>query len=208
MPLRTLVQDADGDPVSIRIAEDPVHGVLVPQDGNIVAYIPEPNYNGTDSFVYVVSDGMGEDQGRVTLQILPDNDPPTIRATDEPQFATVGTEFTFGVEATDIDPGDTLTISLDPLSKPNWLTIDEFGNGLATLRGVPNAEDVGFYEVVIVVVDSAGAEVRFQFSLEVIAGTPLSSNDDVSAAGNQTSVGTELPPVDPSVSITGTASGG
>lgn len=205
--LLALVADADGNPVSIVTVTQPAHGFVSVQDG-IATYIPAPNYNGEDSFTYVVTDGMTESIGRITVIVTPTNDNPVVELPTDTQFVNVGEEFNFSIEATDIDGGDMVTIELDPLSKPRWLTIEQFGNGLATLRGVPTDEDVGEFQVTLIIRDGAGAELRPQISVEVLGGAPLSSSNgptgtgDVQAAGGAPADGVTVP-----ITNTGTITG-
>ncbi|HOX40256.1 MAG TPA: choice-of-anchor D domain-containing protein [Candidatus Brocadiia bacterium] len=49
--------DEDADPLSIFILKDPAHGTLT-GDGLEKTYAPDPGYLGTDSFTYLVSDGL------------------------------------------------------------------------------------------------------------------------------------------------------
>lgn len=205
--LIALATDADGNSVSIVTVTQPEHGVVSLQDG-IAAYIPVPNYNGQDSFTFVVTDGMAESIGRISIVVTPTNDDPVVELPTETQFVNVGEEFTYSIEATDIDSGDMIAIELDPLNKPRWLTIEQFGNGLATLRGVPTDEDVGEFQVTLIIRDGAGAELRPQMSIAVVGGAPVSSNNsstdtgDVQAAGGAPTDNVTVP-----ITTTGTITG-
>jgi gliding motility-associated-like protein len=88
--------DANGDvPQGIRIQELPVHGVLtfngsavvtdqvlVPSNGSLLGleYLPEANFNGTDEFLWNISDGEVEaaEPASMILDVQPVNDPPVI----------------------------------------------------------------------------------------------------------------------------------
>ena len=75
-----ITHDADiatnGDVLEVTITTPAGHGAAVVDGGNI-KYTPHANFNGTDSFVYTVSDGELTDTGTITLTITPDNDAPT-----------------------------------------------------------------------------------------------------------------------------------
>src|SRR5205823_5645487 len=50
-------QDAEGDVLRARLVRRPSHGrVTLNHDGSF-SYVPNANYNGGDSFLYVVGDG-------------------------------------------------------------------------------------------------------------------------------------------------------
>jgi uncharacterized protein YkwD len=56
---------------------DPAHGTATLTAGNAVVYVPDPDYNGTDSFSYVAADAAQTTlQGTVTVRVEPRNDAP------------------------------------------------------------------------------------------------------------------------------------
>ena len=69
LPITLGCTDEDGDPLSFTIITPPAHGALggaPPQ----VLYIPAAGYNGTDSFVFRVTDGNGgETTGSVNITV-------------------------------------------------------------------------------------------------------------------------------------------
>jgi len=64
--------DADGDPLTYSIVDDPIHGTLSGFDaatGN-VTYTPDPGYAGKDSFTFKANDGIADsDIATVTITI-------------------------------------------------------------------------------------------------------------------------------------------
>jgi len=71
--------DIDGNPLLINIITSPQHGLLQLESDGSITYIPDPNYNGNDSFSYVLNDGTTEsDVGTVTLIVTPVNDIPIV----------------------------------------------------------------------------------------------------------------------------------
>lgn len=74
----TLVtSDLDEDQLSYRLVADPSHGTLS-GTGPALTYTPEPNYNGPDSFIYVVNDGeVDSNSATVSITVAAVNDEPT-----------------------------------------------------------------------------------------------------------------------------------
>ncbi len=69
--------DVEGDPLTITSVTDPPRGTVV-NNSTSVSYTPDPNFYGSDSFFYTVSDGNGgSDTAKVTVTVTNVNDPPT-----------------------------------------------------------------------------------------------------------------------------------
>ncbi len=69
--------DVEGDLLTVTTVTDPPHGIVV-NNTNHVSYTPDPNFYGTDSFFYTISDGNGgSDTAKVTVTVTNINDPPT-----------------------------------------------------------------------------------------------------------------------------------
>ena len=107
----TLVaNDPDGDPLSWTITTQPQHGTLTGTAPNLT-YTPAANYNGNDSFTFRVSDGLlNSNVPIVSLTINPVNDPPVLTVPG-PQTINEGQSLRFTASATDVDPGQTITLS-------------------------------------------------------------------------------------------------
>jgi hypothetical protein len=110
LPLTLTGSDIDGDALTFTAAA-PAHGSLS-GSGASLTYTPAANFNGTDSFTFVVDDGHGgTDTGTVTITVLPVNDPPV--ANDDARTIDENDEVTVAVLANDSDPdGDALTAAL------------------------------------------------------------------------------------------------
>ena len=126
--------DPDGDPITYHIASNPSHGSLSGNPPNL-SYTPDSNFNGSDSFTFVVNDGdLNSDPALVSITINPVNDPPT--ANDQ----SVSTPENIPVEITltGSDPdGDPLTahITTDPAH----------GTLTGTTPEVTYTPDTGYY---------------------------------------------------------------
>ncbi|MEL7252725.1 MAG: Ig-like domain-containing protein [Pseudomonadota bacterium] len=129
-------QNPDNETLTYSVLTQPVNGTVdMNLDGTFV-YTPDPDFNGTVTFTYQVTDSTFLDQafdesvpqfGTVTINLSPENDAPEA----EDQFFEVPAVPTFEgtIDATDID-GDDLQFSLvtspgdDPLGT---LTVNEDG---------------------------------------------------------------------------------
>src|SRR5262249_29367126 len=65
-----------GRPLTTVLVRGPAHGRLTLAPGGGFRYVPDPNFNGRDSFLYAVTDGQVEsDPAAVTLTVLAVPDP-------------------------------------------------------------------------------------------------------------------------------------
>ncbi|MGR3367784.1 MAG: Ig-like domain-containing protein [Sagittula sp.] len=77
--LAALVSDADGDVLTFTIGTDATSGTLILDPSGSYSYVPDADFNGTDSFSYVVHDGNGGTAtATVSLTVDPVNDAPRI----------------------------------------------------------------------------------------------------------------------------------
>ncbi len=79
--------DADGDTLNVSNVSNPPNGSASVNPDDTINYVPDPNYNGADSFSYTVSDGNGgSDSANVSMTVNPVNDAPV--AVDDSGFTT------------------------------------------------------------------------------------------------------------------------
>ena len=98
-----VASDIDGDVLSYSFGE-PAHGMVV-GGGPEVAYTPDPNFHGSDSFTFTVSDGHGgTDSATITVTIASVNDLPDAI----PQLVTTDEDTPVAIQLTaqDIDGDD------------------------------------------------------------------------------------------------------
>lgn len=90
---------------------DPGHGSVSVNPDETITYTPDPDYNGTDFFSYLVRDTSGEwDVGVVTVTVTPVNDPPI--ANNDLASTGLNTSVIISVLANDTDVDN----ALDPTS--------------------------------------------------------------------------------------------
>jgi len=113
--------DPNGDPLTAWSDTQPAHGQLALEANGRFIYLPDLNYNGSDSFTYYASDGQSDSiTTTVFLNITPVNDPPLALDDSYNTEGTLTVTPTLGLLANDSDPveGDALTAlpDTDPLS--------------------------------------------------------------------------------------------
>ena len=86
--------------------------------------------------------------------------------------ATPGVLYSYTIQTSDIDPGDTLTITAP--TKPDWLNFTDNGDGTALLEGTPSIADVANnnHAVSLVVTDSALATANQDYQIIVDNNPP------------------------------------
>ena len=114
--------DTDGNPLSVSLVTGPAHGTLTLNTNGGFTYAPALNFNGSDSFTYKAYDGKAySNVATVAINITAVNDKPIITSTPV-STATLNVPYSYDVNATDPDIGDTLTFSLT--TYPTDMNID------------------------------------------------------------------------------------
>jgi len=167
-----IANDTDGDgdaltAVAGTFATAQGGSVTIAADGSYV-YTPAANFNGTDSFLYTVTDGVLTDTGRVTLTVTAVNDVPVAGA--DTAATAEDTPVVIDVLANDSDAdGDPLTVtaataangtvSIDPVTGALTYAPDAGFSGTDTISYTLNDGAGGTAGGAVVVVVSAGAAV-------------------------------------------------
>ncbi len=95
--------DADGDPLTYQVTVSPAHGALSGAAPNLT-YTPAANYNGPDSFAFVVNDGyLNSPEAMVSLTVSPVNDPPVANPQSVTTLANSAVAIT--LTGSDVDGG-------------------------------------------------------------------------------------------------------
>ncbi|MFC1763664.1 Ig-like domain-containing protein, partial [Planctomycetota bacterium] len=164
--------DADGDVLAIESLSQPAHGLLVDNDDGTYTYTPDADYNGSDSFSYVVSDGRGGgDSAVVNLTVASVNDAPVAQADAFSMVENTSlTIITADLLANDSDvDGDVLSIA--EISQPaNGI----LNSGSDTLTYIPKAGFTGTDTFTYRAGDSLAMSSEITVAIEVtpsVAGT-------------------------------------
>ena len=165
--------DPDGDPLSVvEITHQPHHGTVVINEDGTVTYTPDADYNGSDHFTYMVSDGAGGfDTARVNLTVDPVNDAPV--AVDDTAVIDEDSSVNLNVMANDYDV-DGGEMFMDSVTQPEHGTVTINGNGTVTYT--PDANYNGADSFTYTIVDGDGATSTATVELTVNPG------DDVPVA--------------------------
>ena len=156
--------DADGDTLSVtEITHGPHHGTVTINEDGTVTYTPDADYNGTDHFTYVISDGAGGfDTARVNLTVDPVNDDPV--AVDDTAIIDEDSSVNLNVMQNDYDV-DGVSVSMDSVTQPEHGTVTINGNGTVTYT--PDANFNGADSFTYTIIDAEGATSTATVNLTV-----------------------------------------
>jgi len=123
--------DTDGDSLTVTLVDDVANGILTFNGDGGFIYVPNQNFNGTDSFTYTASDGsVDSGEAVVTLTVDPANDAPIAVGDSYNTNEDTGLEvLASGVLLNDSDiDGDSLeAILVDDVTHGN-LTLNDDGS--------------------------------------------------------------------------------
>ncbi len=188
IPVLANDTDVDGDPLTVTAADAPNGTVTINADGTVI-YVPDANFNGTDTITYTISDGQGGfSTSTVEVTVTATNDAP-VTTPIAPQNDNDADVINLSVASnfSDVD-GDMLSFAAAGL--PAGLAIDAAGNITGTIdpdasQGGPGSD--GIYAVTVTVSDGNGGTVNQTFVWEVNNPAPLAAND-VAATNEDTPV--------------------
>ncbi len=160
-----LANDTDPNGQSVMLASvgAPTHGGTA-VEGQAVTYTPAPDFNGTDSFTYVATDGWLTGTGTVTVTVAPVNDPPVfVKGPDQAVAEDSGLRVVPGW-ATSIRPGPAAAV--DEVGQALTFTLVSDNAGLfalppalsaaGTLSFTPAADANGRAGVTVTLRDGGG----------------------------------------------------
>lgn len=139
------ITDVNSDGLSLSLSINPNSGnVGVNVAGDGFVYTPNSNFNGMDSFTYIVSDGLESDTATVSITIDAVNDLPTLN--QSVLSAVVDIESIYNLQAEDEELGN-ITFSL--------VSVSVGASAVVTSMGQLNftATSAGTFEVVVLLHD-------------------------------------------------------
>ncbi len=195
-----LANDSDVDAYALKIigVTPAGNGTVTLNDDGSVAYVPNPNFSGTDTFSYTISDDNGSHaSAAVALTVRPANDAPIAVddavTTDEDVPIIIS-----GLTANDSDlDGDPLTIENVTTPSNGTLTKKLDGNVLYT----PNANYYGNDGFDYTIADGHGGRATASVRVSVLptndrptanadaATTPRNSSVSIDITSNDTGLG-------------------
>lgn len=161
-------------------------------DNNRLTYTHDGSETVSDSFSFTVTDEADNTVDSTTFQIAinPVNDAPTLENPIADQQATEAVSFSFTVPQgtfQDVDIDDILSYAAileDGSNLPDWLTFDA---NTQTFSGTPNNDNVGNFNIKVIVTDLEGETAEDSFEL-TITGAPV--NEILGGQGNEAIQGT------------------
>ncbi len=152
--------DADGDELIVTSTTDPANGTVT-IDGSQIIYTPNSNYNGNDSFDYVISDGTNELTKTINLEISAENDVPIV-VTSETEVQEDGAVIIDIIRDVIDSDGDNLTI--ESISNPANGAAEIIENKIVY---VPKANYNGEDSLIYTISDGNGGIVTKKLDISV-----------------------------------------
>jgi hypothetical protein len=169
--------DSDGDSVTYSKASNPSSGTVTISANGSATYVPAADFNGTDSFAFVVSDGRGGSTTHTaSVTVIAQNDAPVVTYQVPEQVFDLGQPYDFRVpDFVGFDPeGSTLSLqvlSADGGVLPEWL---KYVGASRLLSSSPGTAVAGSYDLVLRVSDGT-AHTDAPFKLRVTDTLPRST---------------------------------
>ena len=174
--------------LTYEVVSQPASGSLSGTGANRI-YTPNPNYNGTDSFTFLVNDGKRNSNiSTVTINVSAVNDAPT--ANDDSE--TVGEDSgvnTFNVLSNDssLESNETLTISAITQGANGTVAITNYG---LNVRYSPKADFFGTDSFTYTISDGNGGTATATVNVNVTAVNDTPSISPISTSSQQNASGT------------------
>ena len=187
--------DVDGDSLIFSITSSPLHGSLGEISNNQVAYNPNADYTGSDSFEFKVNDGHADSSpALITITVIPFNDPPVLSPIGNSSINELE-ELNFTASASDPE-GETLMYSLN--GNPEGAAIDS-STGEFSWISTEN-QGPGSYTFSVVVSDGVKTDseeititVNEVNQAPIAEGISVSTNEDTAKVVSLSATDLDLP---------------
>ncbi|MEL1227168.1 MAG: Ig-like domain-containing protein, partial [Candidatus Neomarinimicrobiota bacterium] len=162
----------------------PING-SISLSGDVFNYIPNKDFNGSDTFTYTITQSEKADTANVNIAINPVNDPPSIEIASTIRVAENQTDVTT-VSVSDVD-GDELTLSLGGTDADSFNLSNE--NKLS-FKELPDYENKISYSITLILTDGIVTVDRDLtiIVLDVDEAPVVTSSDVFNADENQTTI--------------------
>lgn len=171
-------QDVEDDPLSFALVAQAAHGLVTVNADGSFSYVPNLNFNGTDSFTYKANDQQ-RDSNVATVSITVDavNDAPTVVRFS--QVTNEDTTLNLAVAGSDVE-NDSLTFSLVSNAAHGTVTLNP--NGSYAYAPAPdfNGEDSFTYKANDGQADSAAGTV--EITVQSVNDAPVAEAQSLSTA--------------------------
>jgi uncharacterized repeat protein (TIGR01451 family) len=173
--------DVDGslDLSSVALDGDVTNGTLTLNSDGTFTYIPDADWNGTDSFTYTVTDNDGaiSNTATVTITVAAVNDAPV--ATDDSDSTPEDTPVTVVVLVNDSDvDGDTLTVT--SVSDPANGTAAVNGDGSVTYTPDPDFNGTDTFDYTISDGNGGADTATVTITVGAVNDAPVAVDDSAS----------------------------
>ena len=165
--VRVNDRDPEGKRLRVRLVRGPEHGHARMSERGRLRYVPDKNWSGTDSLVYVARDPAGNrDRARVTFQVSPVNDGPSMSMKVQ----------------TPVREGSTSRVTItatDPENDPLSYFFDCDGDGAFEVGPLAtNVHKCAYDDETTPVIsgrvrDSHGAQIRLAIQIQVLNVKPV-----------------------------------
>ncbi len=174
--------DVEGSPITAELMTNVSNGILTLNEDGSFEYTPNIDFNGTDQFTYVVSDGERSSvEATATIEVgeVAENTAPI--AVDDPDYVTgegvtLPIDALAGVLANDTDAeGDSLTAQLANTTSSGQLTLNDDGS----FTYQPNAGFIGTDSFTYTAFDGelSSNEATVTIAVQAVDNAPVAADD-------------------------------
>ncbi|KFE68687.1 Ig-like domain-containing protein [Hyalangium minutum] len=171
-----------GETLTVTAVTQPTTGGTVSLNGGVVRFTPAPDFNGTVTFTYTISDGALTSTATVTVTVTPVNDAPTANndtlTVAEDSGATVVNVLANDSSAP--DTGETLTI--DSVTQPTTGGTVTLSNGTVSFTPAPDFSGTTSFTYTISDGNGGFATATVNVTVTPVNDPPTANDDTLTVA--------------------------